>query len=170
MRCAELEMAKIDDWDIVTKAYPNADPGQPTVGKKIVNFTQHCELTLALKMFELHTKAKLSKAVIEIGMSKGCCEWCYRYLDWLESTHKNCRILVRASHGKHSDGWMIPPNGPAEVGKGIRVDIEDKIDDIVWKIQGHRRSDANESPPNFLNEDIDFKAERQALQEDVAEF
>jgi len=158
-------MTKIDSWDMVTNAYPSADPGQPTVGRKIVNFTQHCELTLALKMFELHTESKFTQSITEIGVSKACCEWCYRYLNRLTSTRWKHRILVRASHGKHPDGWMIPPNSPAEVAKGMRVEIEDKLDDILWKIKGRRRSDSNELPAGFMMEDIDYEGEEQAVEE-----
>ena len=60
---------------------------------------------------------------------------------------------------------MIPPNSPAEVAKGMRVEIEDKLDDILWKIKGRRRSDSNELPAGFMMEDIDYEGEEQAVEE-----
>ena len=53
IRCDELLMAPFESWDRVTNLIPNAQPGQPTIGKKIVTFTQYCELTLAMKMLKL---------------------------------------------------------------------------------------------------------------------
>ena len=77
IRCDELLMAPFESWDRVTSLLPNAQPGQPTIGKKIITFTQHCELTLALKMLKLGAGPKFTQSIIEIGVSKACCEWEY---------------------------------------------------------------------------------------------
>src|SRR5215469_6449065 len=103
-------MPPINSWDKVTSKYEWAQPGEPIVGKKTVTFTQHCEVTLALKMLELCTKPTLTQSKIEIGVSKACCEWCCRYLDLLAPANAKYLILVRGSHGKQPDGWMIPPD------------------------------------------------------------
>ena len=79
LRCGQIpseEIAPIEKWDLVTDIHQEAQPGQPTVGKKIVNFTQHCEITLALEILTRYTQRKLTKGKIEIGVSKACCEWC----------------------------------------------------------------------------------------------
>jgi len=65
-------VTSIENWDLVTDVYQKAQPGQPTVGKKIVNFTQHCEITLALNMLSRRTQTN-AKQKIEIGVSKACC-------------------------------------------------------------------------------------------------
>ena len=75
LRCRHSDdMRPIENWDLVTKAYEKAQPGQPTVGKKTVNFTQHCEITLALEMLARYAQLLITKSKIEIGVSKACCE------------------------------------------------------------------------------------------------
>jgi hypothetical protein len=77
LRCGHVvsdEITPIENWDQVTDVYQTAQPGQPTVGKKKVKFTQHCEITLALDLLERHTQQKLTNRKIEIGVSKACCE------------------------------------------------------------------------------------------------
>ena len=130
------------NWDQVTNAFKGAQRGQPTVGKKTVIFSQHCELTLALELAARHTQRKATRSRIEIGVSKACCEWCRQYLTYLQS-YSTHRVFVRASHGKQTDGWMIPPNGPKQITNKMAHFIGEKVDDVVWKIQGCRRSDSN---------------------------
>ena len=77
LRCTHIssdEISPIEKWDLVTNIYREAQPGKPTVGKKTVNFTQHCEITLALEMLTRYTPRKLTKGKIEIGVSKACCK------------------------------------------------------------------------------------------------
>ena len=145
LRCNEINLTEIEDWDLVTDAYEKAQPGQPAVGKKTVKFTQHCEITLALDMLK-RTQPKLSKTKIEIGVSKACCEWCCEYLNLLASAYPQHSILVRASHGKQPDGWMMPPNGPKSIAQQMTWLIEESIDKVIWKINNRRRSDSNELP------------------------
>ena len=157
-RCGELtsdEITPIKNWDLVTSVYQKAQPGQPIVGKKIVKFTQHCELTLALDMIDRGTHSN-AKQKIEIGVSKACCEWCCKYL---KST-----ILVRTSHGKQRDGWMIPPSSLESVAERMGQLIEGRVDKVIWKIQGRRRSDSNELP-DFTMEEPDFEASKQDITE-----
>src|SRR2546423_1732542 len=145
LRCNEIVSTEIEDWDLVTDAYDKAQPGQPAVGKKTVTFTQHCEITLALDMLK-RTRPKLTKTKIEIGVSKACCEWCCEYLNLLASAYPEHSILVRASHGKQPDGWMMPPNSPTSIAQQMTRVIEERIDHVIWKINNRRRSDSNELP------------------------
>ena len=134
LRCTQIssdEIAPIEKWDLVTDIYRKAQPGQPTVGKKIVKFTQHCEITLALEMLTRYTRRKLTKGKIEIGVSKACCEWCCQYLHLLTSAYPNHPILVRASHGKQPDGWMMPPNGSKSIAKEMAKLVVEKVDNII---------------------------------------
>jgi hypothetical protein len=145
-RCNDIisdEITGIEDWNLVTDVYEDAQPGQPAVGKKKVKFTQHCEITLALDMLK-RTQPKFTNSKIEIGVSKTCCEWCREYLNLLASAYPRHSILVRASHGKQPDGWMMPPNGPMPITQRMIRLIERKIDDVIWKINSHQRSDLNE--------------------------
>jgi len=97
-------------------------------------------------MLTRYTQRKLTKGKIEIGVSKACCEWCCQYLHLLTSVYPNHPILVRASHGKQSDGWMMPPNSAKSIANEMAKLIVEKVDDIIWEIQSRRRSDSNELP------------------------
>jgi hypothetical protein len=165
-RCGELtpdEITPIENWDLVTDVYQKAQPGKPIVGKKIVKFTQHCELTLALDMIDRRTHSN-AKQKIEIGVSKACCEWCCKYLNLLTSPYPKSTILVRASHGKQPDGWMIPPSSLESVAERMGQSIEGRVDKVIWKIQGRRRSESNELP-DFTMEEPDFEASKQDITE-----
>jgi hypothetical protein len=171
LRCGQIVpngVKSIENWDLVTDVYQKAQPGQPTVGKKIVKFTQHCEITLALNMLDRRTQTN-AKQKIEIGVSKACCEWCCEYLDLLALTYTNSTILVRASHGKQPDGWMIPPNSLESIAKEIKKLIERRVDNVIWKIKGRRRSDSNELP-DFAMEEPDFEASKQDITENNPDF
>ena len=167
LRCNEIVSTEIEDWDLVTDAYDKAQPGQPAVGKKTVTFTQHCEITLALDMLK-RTRPKLTKTKIEIGVSKACCEWCCEYLNLLASAYPEHSILVRASHGKQPDGWMMPPNSPTSIAQQMTRVIEERIDHVIWKINNRRRSDSNELP-SFTTE-VDMEARAQAMDENMVDF
>jgi hypothetical protein len=150
----EIEPFKDEDWDLVKGIYPNAQLGQPTVGTKQVTFTQHCEITLALNMLARHAQSTLSNSKIEIGVSKACCEWCCEYLNLLASAYPQYSILVRASHGKQPDGWMMPPNGRESIARQMSRLIEERIDNVIWQIQRRRRSDSNEMPSSTKKADL----------------
>ena len=162
------EFTPIENWNLVTDAYPEAQPGQPTDGKKTVNFTQHCEITLALNMLERYTQPN-TKPKIEIGVSKACCEWCYEYLNLLPSSYSDHTILVRASHGKQPDGWMVPPNGPESIAKQMALLIEERVDNVIWEIKSRRRSDSNELP-DFTKKEPDLGASKQYITKNKLSF
>jgi hypothetical protein len=148
------EITPIDDWNLVTGVNQKAQPGELTVEKKRVTFTQHCEITLALEMLTRYTQAKYTKRKIEIGVSKACCEWCCQYLNLLASAYPNHSVLVRASHGKQPDGWMIPPNGSESIANQMAKVIVGRLDNIIWEIESHRRSDSN-GLPQLMEVDTD---------------
>jgi hypothetical protein len=157
LRCRYIvsdEITDIENWDLVKDVYKEAQPGQPAVGKKEIKFTQHCEITLALDMLE-RTRPKLTNSKIEIGVSKACCEWCCKYLNLLTSAYRQHSILVRASHGKQPDGWMMPPNGPEPIAQQMTRSIEEKLDKVIWKIHNRRWSDSNELPSFTTEADVE---------------
>ena len=55
--------------------------GRPDTEKKTIEFTQKCEITLALAMLKCHLHSGVSKKKIEIGVSKACCGWYLSLLD-----------------------------------------------------------------------------------------
>jgi hypothetical protein len=154
------EMTGIEDWDLVTDVCEKAQPGQPAVGKKKVTFTQHCEITLALDMLK-RTQPKFTNSRIEIGVSKTSCEWCYEYLNLLASVYPRHLILVRASHGKQPDGWMMPPNGPKSIAPQMIRLAEGRVDHIIWEINYRRQSDSNELP--LFTTGTNMESEREAI-------
>ncbi|KAN0076498.1 hypothetical protein V8E54_006640 [Elaphomyces granulatus] len=162
MRCEEIpskEVMPLDDWKMVTDVYEKAKPGVPLMEKKKVRFSQHCEITLALEMLQRCRQRQLSKNLIEIGVSKACCAWCIDYLDLLAGEFpKKHPLLLRASHGKQPDGWLMPPNGPKTTTKQMTKLIVGRIDNVVWKIRSRRRSDSNELPAASHQSRPDIKA------------
>ena len=170
LRCSHIvsdEIKPIEDWDLVKNVYEKAQPGQPAAGKKNIKFTQHCEITLALDMLK-RTQPKLTNPKIEIGVSKACCEWCCEYLNLLASVYPEHSFLVRASHGKQPDGWMMPPNGLKSVEKQMTRLIEGRVDSVIWEIINRRRSDSNELP-SFTTE-ADVEAGKQDFAKEMVHF
>ena len=149
IRCGQIssnEIAPIKEWKFVTAAYAKADPGCPDTGKKTIKFTQHCEITLALAMLKRHLDSGVTgfgKKKLEIGVSKTCCGWCWDYLSLLNESYSKSPILVRVSHGKKPDGWMVPPSGPKSITKQMVQLIEERVDNVIWAIHSHRQSDSN---------------------------
>jgi OTT_1508-like deaminase len=132
IRCNDIlseEITPIGNWDLVTELYQKAQPGQPAVGSKKVKLTQHCEITLALDLHRRHNQQKLTNTKIKIGVSKACCEWCCGYLN-LASAYTQYSILIRASHGKQPDSWMMLPQSPNRVVRQMRQLIEGKVDSL----------------------------------------
>jgi len=171
LRCSHIasdEIKPIEDWDLVTNVYRKAQLGQPAVGKKKITFTQHCEITLALDMLARHTLPKLTNPKIEIGVSKACCEWCCEYLNLLASAYPQYPILVRASHGKQPDGWMMPPNGPQSISQQMMRLIVERVDEVIWDINHRRRSDSNELPS--FTKKADLGTSKQAITKKVVCF
>ena len=154
------DLKEPENWDEVKKAYKDAKPGDPVVGKKTITFTQHCEITLALDMLE-RTRLSLTNTKIEIGVSKACCEWCCQYLNLLASAYPQHSILVHATHGKLPDGWMIPPRGSMSATQQMIRVIEDKVDNVLWNIDRSRRSDSNKLPS--FQEKVEVEAEVPAM-------
>ena len=134
----------LEKWSLVTDVKQRAQQGDPTVGKKVVTFTQHCEITLALEMLRRCNQRGITKRKIEVGVSKACCEWCCQYITLLASAYPSHPVLVRASHGKQPDGWMMPPNGSRSIENQMAKFIVGKLDDIIWDISGSRLEDSNE--------------------------
>jgi hypothetical protein len=168
LRCKEIvsdDLKDLNDWELVAGEYKGADPGKPVIGRKIINFTQHCEITLALDVLE-RTRSKLSTTKIEIGVSKACCEWCCEYLNLLASVHRRHSILVRASHGRQPNGWMIPPSSTTSIAQRMMRVIEERIDCVIWRINGRRRSDSNELP-SLTTEEVDLEACMQDMDENM---
>ena len=170
LRCDHIasdEITWIEDWKLVTDVYEEAKQGQPAVGKKTVKFTQHCEITLALDMLN-RTRSEFTNPKIEIGVSKACCEWCCEYLNLLASAYPEHSILVRASHGKQPDGWMMPPNGLEPIAQQMTRLIEGRIDSVIWGVNKRRRSDSNELP-SFTTKVV-VKFNRQDVVENMPHF
>jgi OTT_1508-like deaminase len=170
LRCSHIasdEITRIENWGQVKRVYKEAQPGRPAVRKTKIRFTQHCEITLALDMLK-RTRPIPGHSIIEIGVSKACCEWCCEYLNLLTSAYQRNPILVRASHGKQPNGWMMPPSGPQSISQQMVRLIVERVDDVVWKITSSRRSDSNELP-SFTKE-ADSGTSDQAITKNYSSF
>jgi hypothetical protein len=169
-RCEEIlskGVMPLDSWNMVTDAYEKAQPGVPLTGKKKVRFSQQwaniVRSRLLWKCFgATFNGSYLGKNRIEIGGSKACCSWCIDYLNLLAAEFPEHPMLVRASHGKQPDGWLMPPSGPNTTTKQMTKQIVQRIDNVVWKITSRRRSDSNELPAEILGgSDPDFEATKE---------
>jgi hypothetical protein len=170
LRCSHIasdEITRIENWALVTRVYGGARPGQPAVGKTRIRFTQHCEITLALDMLK-RTRPIPGHSIIKIGVSKACCEWCCEYLNLLTSAYQRHPILIRVSHGKQPDGWMMPPSGPQSISQQMVRLIVERVDNVIWQITSRRRSDSNELP-SFTKE-ADLGTTNQAITKNYSSF
>jgi hypothetical protein len=158
LRCNEIASdEEFEDWNLVQGTYKGAKPGDPAVGKKTITFTQHCEITLALDVLQ-RAQSKVTTAKIEIGVSKACCEWCCEYLSLLASAYPQYSILVRASHGKQPNGWMIPRISPTSIALRMVGVIEERIDRVISKINNRRWSDSVALSLSTTEEEVDMEA------------
>jgi hypothetical protein len=56
---------------------------------------------------------------------------------------------------------MMPPNGPKSIAPQMTRLIEERVDNVIWKINKRRRSDSNELP-SFTDE-ADLGTRKQAI-------
>ena len=104
---SHIQGRKIPGFHAIKAAYPNATQGVPPLGKKFLDVTQHCELTIVLHILNnLCTKPRS----IGLGMSRRCCGWCHQWLSLLEAAvvDQNFEIIRRATNCKQLDGWGMP--------------------------------------------------------------
>lgn len=88
----------------VKASYSLAQPGVP--GPKPISQCQHAELSIALFLI----KHSAAGGIYEIGVSKSSCYWCNVWLDIANKVleEKKVQIVVRATHGKRTSGWILP--------------------------------------------------------------
>ncbi|KAL8792526.1 MAG: hypothetical protein Q9195_004896 [Heterodermia aff. obscurata] len=97
----------IRDFDRQIKSvYQGAMPGPPGIIE--ISFCQHAELTLALHYIEQQRLKGYGRRLVEIGVSKAPCSWCQMWLDIARSQTPSMRIAMKESHGKRTDGWILP--------------------------------------------------------------
>ena len=100
---------EVRDFKQIKEAYERAQEG-PLGPTTSIRSCQHAELTLAVKMIEQSQFDQ--KNIVKIGVSKSCCFWCTRWLDLLNlqlaARGTSYSVIVRASHGKRTDGWLLP--------------------------------------------------------------
>jgi hypothetical protein len=79
---------------------------------------------------------------IEIGLSKGSCWLCEKFLLELQLHHR-VQFLVSNFRGKLQAGWMWPPLCRDDA---VRATVEkyvaDELEEIVERTQNRRRSDS----------------------------
>jgi hypothetical protein len=132
---------ELQSWDEVTSYFKQASREHPAKETLTVNFTQHCEITLALAMALRLEGKKNRTSRIEIGVSKASCQWCHNYATLLTRS-SNYIVIVRGTHGKQPDGWLLPPNGPKKVTNAMVQRIQRRLDDIIDTIKNRRLSDS----------------------------
>lgn len=137
-RGRHTEKNLISSFDKLQQHYPQAVPGSPDIGYKLVKFSQHCELTLALAVNDRH-KVPSTVVKIEIGVSKASCAWCNEFLCFLKAAApQNLSIVHRADHDKQPDGWLLPPAAAENVKDAMIHRISQKVDAVIWTVNNRR--------------------------------
>ena len=146
---------KVDDFDEeVLPFYPKAIPGPAGRGEdQIINSSQHCELTLALHILDSKTPTGMRDKPVKVGCSKATCYWCYvfvYYLNQHHSHHSGDKVVVRATHGKMVNGWLLPSTAD-EVEKNFLNHVGMMMQKVFTKLKDapRRRSDSQSLPDVF---------------------
>lgn len=126
----ELDQVALKDF---IKQFPEFD--NEVEGTANVTVSCHCELTVALYV------AKFSPPNLEIGVSKGLCFLCEKFMEFFTSETK-IRIFVSQFQGKMRGGWMLPPQASDSVKKNMHEVVNHEINDLRESIIRRRRSDS----------------------------
>ena len=119
----------IQNFDQLKQWYEAANPGPTSRKTTQIKTAQHAELTIAVYLVDYMQSHRL-KGSIELGVSKASCMWCQSYLKCLDDmVQPDIRIVNRATHGKRTDGWLIPdtPAGP-------RNEMLDQLGNMVQQV------------------------------------
>ena len=124
------ENVPVSSFADILDRYPSAQPGPSgsSDNRKVVS-SQHCELSLSLHI------AKISNAhgPVKIGCSKASCYWCHLYLEKLNSyfaQNGGLTIVCRATHGKKTNGWLLPTDGPNQVKQAFLESVGTEIQEM----------------------------------------
>lgn len=149
--------AKIGQYDEVTIAdlvrkHPNQEHVQEGVQK--VTLSCHCELSVALHLFESSLSFPCS---VEVGISKGLCWLCQQFLKSLASL-RNFRVACTQNQGKIHVDWIMPTASPPKVADVMKDIIEREIIDVREGILARRRGDsfASETRDPLTDKDDKF--------------
>ncbi|KAL8859952.1 MAG: hypothetical protein Q9178_003500 [Gyalolechia marmorata] len=125
--------------------------------KKSILVSQHCEISVAFHMLEIHSKNQI-KGPIKIGCSKACCFWCKTYIAGLNEQHPDHPIIIYASHGKRTKGWMLP-DAEVKARDSIVELVSTSVEDTFRTVWGlpRKRSDSRSVASEF--EDLDTTEE-----------
>ncbi|KAL8726330.1 MAG: hypothetical protein Q9181_006089 [Wetmoreana brouardii] len=108
------------------ESFPDAQTGRS--GRVYVTFCQHAKLSIALHFLHEGTTTTSDKK-IEIGVPKASYYWCAMWLDVANNEFRSTskEIIVRASHGKRTDGWTLPQDEPVHSAllnrMGLKIEV-----------------------------------------------
>ncbi len=139
---SRLETLELED---LTRSYPHVAQLR-TEGEASITLSCHCELTAAL-----HFIKSTPATYVKIGVSKGLCFLCQKYIEELTKATR-IKFLVSSYHGKFHSGWVIPPDSPDAVVIGMKNLVLMEINEIREIVINRRRSD---SFPNTHPIDVD---------------
>ena len=130
---SHIQGRNIPGFHAIKAAYPNATQGVPPFGKKFLDVTQHCELTIVLHVLNnLCTEPR----GIGLGVSRRCCGWCHQWLSLLEATvvDQNFKIIRRATNRKQLGIPSAPLFKPMLTDQMEKL-IYDRVDRILCFIR-----------------------------------
>lgn len=129
----------IPNIDKLAMFFDKPAPGLVSRDKVVITTAQHAELTVATYLAE-DLRTRKAEGIVELGVSKASCYWCQTYLAFLNNAmHSNrVEIVNRATHGKCTDGWLIPES-PSEVRRQMLDHIGNTMQHVFDTLNNERR-------------------------------
>ncbi|KAL9031050.1 MAG: hypothetical protein Q9196_000883 [Gyalolechia fulgens] len=142
----------ISSFEDLKKVYRNTIPG--IQGNKEIKSTQHCELTVALALWEKRQKQGIAGA-LEVGCSKASCYYCSvfvrRFNEWAKRQPQVNQIVTSGYHAKYVNGWLMPTY-PSEVVDQVLDHVGNLVYDVFNCVTGPRRKSDSRSLSDIIYE------------------
>lgn len=89
----------------------------------------------------------------EIGVSKGTCWLCEKFIGYLQA-RDNSRYLLTKFHGKVKPGWTCPPRCKKGMQQQVKGDVADALKTVIERVHGDRgRYSFSRDWPEFEDDD-----------------
>ena len=102
-----------------------------------ITISSHCELTLALHFYEKMTG---KQHFMKMGISKGCCWMCQKFIDAMSQPNREKRVVVAMhhNHGKIHAGWGMPDKTPSDVAEEMKNTVTGSLLEIQQTVIDRR--------------------------------
>lgn len=132
----------------LSERYPDVK-NMALTGSSQITVCDHCKVKLAL-----HVTSLRRLQYLELGISKGCCWLCQKFLEQL-MLHIQTRFIFSQNSGKLHAGWRLPRNAPQEFKDYMESLVELEIMKVHHCALNRRRSDSFPAQDCFFDENTD---------------